>query len=175
MFRNDQPVIQPINNKEYRYYVDFNFYFKAPFGIDPLVSIPIGRIDKKGDLLLALPAGTKTNGDVRIHIPADEKTDGASVPWVLWSTGFSPMGDHLAGSGMHDMLYQYRVSKGIQVGIFNDQGFIEWVDLMIQGEADHRRLFADKMFLMGMVEFQSSWAKRTAFYNAVRRFGGKAY
>lgn len=175
MPRNEQPIIQPINNKEYRHAVEFNFYFKAPYGTLTGLDVHRGLIDKKGELTVAMAEGYTTDGTVRIHVPQDEQTDGASVPWVLWSTGFSPMGDHIAGSSMHDMLYKYRVTCGVQVKCIDKNGNITWEELEIHGESEHRRLFADKMFLMGMVEFQSSWAKRTAFYNAVRAFGGKAY
>lgn len=175
MPRNEQPIIQPINNREYRHAFDFNFYFKVTYSVLTGLESCHGYIDKKGELTLTVPPQFTVDGTVRVHVPAEEETDGASVPWVLWSTGFSPMGDHIAGSSMHDYLYKYRVTRGLQVRCVDALGNVTWEELQIHGESEHRRLFADKMFLMGMVEFQSSWAKRTAFYNAVRTFGGRAY
>ena len=71
--------------------------------------------------------------------------DGASVPQVLWSFGFSPMtGGYQRSACLHDALYASEYFA---------------------------REICDKLFLEAMKSDGVSYIKRTAMYNAVRMFG----
>lgn len=80
---------------------------------------------------------------------AGYETDGASIPFFLWSLGLHPFqSDTLVPAIFHDIFYQTR---------------------------RYSRFTCDWNFLFLMKKFGVSFRKRWAFFIAVRLFGWKAY
>lgn len=83
---------------------------------------------------------------LKFTIKKGYKTDGASIPFIFWSFGFHPFqADTLIPALIHDIFYESEL---------------------------YSRAVADNNFLFLMRKNGVSWFKRTAFYVAVRLFGG---
>lgn len=82
-----------------------------------------------------------------ITVPAGFVTDFASIPRIFWSL-LPPDGKYVYPAIIHDYMY--------------------WVQ-------DRSKSEADEILKIGMEEFDVSWIDRIAIYNAVKKFGGKAW
>ncbi len=90
-----------------------------------------------------------------ITVPANFITDFASIPRILWSIIGAPYGRYGKAALLHDLLYRVR-------------------DLFGEG-MPHTRRFADRVFLVGMVDLNVKPWRRTLMYWGVRCFGWLAW
>jgi Protein of unknown function (DUF1353). len=102
------------------------------------------------------------------NAPKGYVTDLASIPKALhWL--YKPDGDHAAAAVIHDIVYQ-TLCKHYEMP--TQPKSITSMRLL---NKHHTRFMADRLFLLGMRVLGVGRVKRTAFYNAVRRFGKPYY
>ncbi len=100
-----------------------------------------------------------------VSVPAGYRCDFASIPKVLWSFGFHPLGRHQRAALLHDWLYDthHALQKAMTPDDFRRISYRAW---------DMAREDADLAFLRQMKRDGVGWRSRWTMYLAVRLFGG---
>jgi hypothetical protein len=98
-------------------------------------------------------------------VPAGYRCDFATVPKIVWSFGFTPLGRHQRAALLHD--YIYDMHHALQKAtLATDYARIpSWAWPM-------SRELADRIFLNQMRRDGVGWRSRWTMYLAVRLFGG---
>jgi hypothetical protein len=144
--RCDRVAILPINGKEY--------ITQAPMTIEWIEN--------------------KTGEVFRMVIEKGYKTDGASIPRILWPL-MHPLGKAFWAALPHDKLYERNCMDCIEKATMTDAGLV-WVYVNpFNFPLENPRKFADSLFKDVQEYTQAGKVPRWTTYLSVRLFGGGAY
>lgn len=115
-----------------------------------------------------------TGDHYRIVIPKDYKTDGKSIPRILWPL-MHPLGKGFWGAIPHDRLYERNCYDCVEKVVMTDAGLVWQFINPFDGPLKNPRKFADELFEDVQAYTQTGFLSRRTSYLAVRWFGGKAY
>jgi len=144
--RCDRVAILPINGKEY--------ITQAPMTIEWIEN--------------------KTGEVFRIVIEEGYKTDGASIPRILWPL-MHPLGKAFWAALPHDKLYERNCINCVEKATLTDAGLVWKYINPFDFPLENPRKFADGLFRDVQGFTQAGWFGKFSSYWSVRIFGGKAY
>lgn len=144
--RCDRVAILPLNSKEYRLESDMTIEWIE----------------------------NKTGEVFRIVIPKGYKTDGASIPRILWPI-MHPLGKAFWAALPHDKLYEANCYDCIEKATMTEAGLVWQFINPYQFPLEKPRKFADEFFKDVQEHTQAGLIGRWASYLGVRWFGGGAY
>jgi hypothetical protein len=100
-----------------------------------------------------------------VTVPAGYRCDFATIPKIVWSFGFTPLGRHQRAALLHDYLYDthHALQKATLADDFRKVPWWAWT---------MDRHDCDRAFLAQMKRDGVGWRSRWTMYIAVRLFGG---
>lgn len=150
---DQQPILVPINDREYELLRNFTYEWEE-------------RADNDQD---------KRVVKRRLVIKAGFVTDIASVPQLCWSLGFTPDGLHRPAAVVHDLLYQYRGRLDGDQRRYTYEEYNEETSEWELVKRFYSRKECDKLFYRIMRESGTGRTKAYLMYKAVDWFGAKAW